>query len=174
MFTAVSVAASRRVKTALTRTHHDEWIDHAGRTLRTVNPYRLSQEPRSSICRKQITDNPSRIFYVGCTDARISPIYSSARLCRARSHWSWQGPRHDSQNIGGKWKILIIKTDVTVPVITIFYIAPNEIEWIGGINFVAVAINGECDLFARTLAPVCLPVFYYNFQPRLIQYHRSY
>lgn len=49
-------------------------------------------------------------------------------------------------------------------------------EWTGGINFVAVAINGEFDLFARAYrnSGVYLSLFYYDFQPRLIQYHQSY
>lgn len=187
MFTAVNVAAHsaapRSVKTALTRTHHDEWIDHAGRMRRgRFAPLILTDCPRSLdqafvVSRLRIT---RREYFtsggLGCTGARISPIYSSARPRRTRSHWKWQTHDASSQNIGGTTRrILIIKIDVTVPVITIFHIAPNEIEWTGGINFVAVAINGECDLFAR--APrhrFVSPLFYYNFQSRLIQYHRSY
>ena len=120
-----------------------ESITRGNATLRTVNLYRLSQEPRSSICRKQITDNPSRIFYVGSGRAILQFI---RRQSFAHSHWKWQ--THDAsypKYRRSAMENLIIKTDVTVSIITIFYIAPNKS------NELAESISLQLQLTASTI-----------------------
>lgn len=113
----------RRVKTTLTRTHQYERIDHTGcdAALRTINPYGLpSQESRSSICRKQIT-NTSRIFYVGAGCAFIRVIYSAGAFSLKMTGSRYELPKYRRDAMEN----LIIKTDVTVPIITIFHMTPN-------------------------------------------------
>lgn len=112
-----------------------------------------------------------REYFTSNPDAHFT-IYLSVKLC-AFSLKVTEPRRELPKYRRSAMENLIIKTDVTVSIITIFYTAPNKSNEPAELISLQLRLTTSA-IYLHAHGLRFVSQCYYNFQPRLIQYHRSY